>query len=103
MSDTPRRFPISDTSWVLGRAMATRRGRPGKGERDLFVTRPAAVVGRAVRESAEREGYESLSEYIAAVLAEKEGLSEFAPTPHPAAEQGELPIKKGGARLKQSA
>lgn len=83
--------------------MAAKRGRPGKGERDLLVTRPADVVGRAVRETAEREGYESLSDYISAVLAERVGLKEYAPKPRPTPDQGELPIEKGGARLARTA
>ena len=97
LGDTPTRLHVSDMPRALDHSMAAKRGRPGKGERDLFVTRPAAVVGRAVRESAAREGYDSLSEYISAVLAEREGLSEHAPKPHPAVEQGQLSIPGGGA------
>lgn len=62
--------------------MASTKGRPHKGERDLLVTRPARPLGAAVRLSAEREGFSSISEYIAAVLAEREGMPDLAPKPH---------------------
>jgi uncharacterized MAPEG superfamily protein len=61
--------------------MAAKKGRPSKGDRDVLVTRPAAVLGQAVRASAEREGFESLSAYIAAVLAAHEGMTQYAPQP----------------------
>ena len=79
--DTPSFVPVSDIRFRLDSGMASKRGRPSKGERDLFVTRPSAQLGRAVRASAEREGYAFLSDYIAAVLAEREGLPEYAPRP----------------------
>lgn len=65
----------------------TRIGRPHKGARDVLVTRPALALGEAVRARAEREGYDSISEYIAAVLAEHEGMPDLAPRPHPAPAQ----------------
>lgn len=67
-------------------------GRPSKGDRDLLVTRPARAVGDAVRESAEREGYYSISEYVAAVLAAHEGMPELAPHPVHNANQEVLDI-----------
>ena len=60
----------------------TRIGRPSKGARDVLVTRPALALGEVVRARAEREGYDSISEYIAAVLAVHEGMPELAPRPH---------------------
>jgi len=62
--------------------MKTKQGRPHKGTRELMVTRPAAPLGAAVRASAEREGYDSISEYVAAVLAQHEKLPQYAPRPH---------------------
>ena len=56
-----------------------RGGRPSKGARDHLVSRPALPVGTAVRKSAEERGYDSVSDYIAAVLAEHEGLPDLAP------------------------
>jgi len=68
-------------------------GRPSKGARDHLVTRPPAALGRAVRESAEREGYESISDYLAAVLATHEGLPQLAPTPARVPAFQELPLQ----------
>ena len=69
-----------------------RKGRPHKGDRDLLVTRPHRRVGDAVRASAESQGYASISEYVAAVLAEHEGLAELAPEPVKNTSQEELPL-----------
>lgn len=82
-ADTPHPFRVSDTWLRHDHVMTAKRGRPSKGDRDLLVTRPAAVLGQAVRASAEREGFESLSAYIAAVLAEHEGMAQYAPRPLP--------------------
>ena len=83
LADTPRPFRVSDMRLRHDHVMTAKRGRPSKGDRDLLVTRPAAVLGKAVRASAEREGFESLSAYIAAVLAEHEGMAQYAPRPLP--------------------
>ena len=56
-----------------------RGGRPSKGQRDHLVSRPALPIGTAVRKSAEEQGYDSVSDYIAAVLAQHEGLAHLAP------------------------
>lgn len=56
-----------------------RGGRPTKGDRDHLVSRPARPIGEAVRRSAEAYGYDSVSDYIAAVLAQHEGLAHLAP------------------------
>lgn len=45
----------------------------------------------------------TISDYIAGLLAELHGLSQYAPKPHPVADQGELPVTRGGLHLKQSA
>ena len=63
--------------------MATKKGRRSKGPRDHLVSRPSLRLGQTVRASSEREGYESLSDYIAAVLAKHEGLPSEAPQPLP--------------------
>ena len=68
-------------------------GRPSKGDRDQFMTRPARPVGDRVRQEAARLGYDSYSDFIAAVLAEKVGLAELAPAPvHPPMDE-ELPLQ----------
>ncbi|MBX9244635.1 hypothetical protein ICW40_07405 [Actinotalea ferrariae] len=102
--DTPRavgRFRIH--AW-LGDAMAKRGqgGRPSKGDRDQIITRPARPVGDAVRAAADAQGM-TISDYIARVLAELHGLPQYAPEPRPVADQGELPILRGGERLQKSA
>ena len=68
-------------------------GRPSKGDRDLLVTRPARAVGDAVRARADAQGL-TISEYIAAVLAEAHDLPQHAPRRdiHPA--QEELPLSR---------
>jgi hypothetical protein len=79
-------------------------GRPGrihKGDRDQFITRVARPVGDAIRAKAAAAGM-SYTDYVAAVLAEHEGMPELAPRPV-AAGQGELPIVKGGGQLQRSA
>lgn len=60
---------------------ARRIGRPSKGDRDHLVTRPQRPVGDRVRMRAEELGYESVSDYVAAVLAVHEGLAHLAPQP----------------------
>jgi len=93
--DTPHGVPVSGTLQRLGNAMARTPsgGRPSKGDRDHLVTRPPAALGRAVRESAEREGYESISDYLAAVLAAHEGLPQLAPAPARVPTFEELPLQ----------
>lgn len=77
-------------------------GRPSKGDRDQIITRPARPVGDAVRAAADAHGM-TISDYIAGLLAELHGLPQYAPKPHPGADQGELPVTRGGLQLKQSA
>jgi hypothetical protein len=68
-------------------------GRPGKGDRDLLVTRPARAVGDVVRARADEAGL-SISEYVAAVLADTHGLPELAPTAIHTSGQTELPLSR---------
>jgi hypothetical protein len=78
-------------------------GRTHKGDRDLFTFRIARPVGDVIRARSAAAGM-SYSEYIAAVVARSEGMPEHAPQSHPVADQGELPIAKGGgSRTRQSA
>lgn len=53
-------------------------GRPSKGDRDAFVTRPARDVGTEIRRRAEEAGM-PYGEYIAALLAYQVGRPDLAP------------------------
>jgi hypothetical protein len=53
-------------------------GRPSKGDRDAFVTRPARDVGNEIRRRAEEAGM-PYGEYIAALLAYQVGRPDLAP------------------------
>ena len=104
MSNTPSLLPEIRFMFRLDCTMAG-PGRPGrihKGDRDQFITRPARPVGDAIRARAAAAGM-SYSDYIAAALAEHEGLSQYAPKPSPASAQGELQITEGGVRLQRTA
>ena len=59
----------------------TRIGRPSKGDRVVAYSRPHRVVREACEANAREQGYESLSDYIAAVLALHEGYPDLAPQP----------------------
>ena len=65
----------------MNRAGRPNTGRPSKGDRVVTYTRPHRLVREACEASAIAQGYESLSDYIAAVLAEREGLTDLAPQP----------------------
>ena len=65
-------------------------GRPHKGDRDAFMTKPARPVGDALRARAKELGM-TYGDYIAGVLARDLGLPEFAPQ-DPHANDEELPI-----------
>lgn len=56
------------------------RGRPSKGPRDSFMTRPHTEVGRIIRARAEAEGY-SYSDYIAKAVAHHIDRPDLAPAP----------------------
>lgn len=58
----------------------------------MLYSRPHRKVRAAVEASAARAGYEAVSDYVAAVLAEHEGLSELAPAPAKHPDQKEFPL-----------
>ena len=67
-------------------------GRPSKGDRDAFMTKPARPIGDAIRERAHAAGM-SYGDYIADILARELGMPQYAPTiPH--AQDQELPISQ---------
>ena len=68
-------------------------GRPSKGDRDMLVTRPARVIGDAVRARADEAGL-TISEYIATVLANVHALPEYAPKARTPSSQEELPLSR---------
>ncbi|MFY0408949.1 hypothetical protein [Solicola sp. PLA-1-18] len=68
-------------------------GRPSKGERDAFFTRPARPVGDAVRAQADAMGL-NLGDYIAKVLAEHHDLGHLAPVGTRNSDQRELPLQQ---------
>lgn len=55
-------------------------GRPSKGDRDAFLTKPARPLGELIREQADAAGM-AYGDYIAAILAKELGMPELAPTP----------------------
>ena len=66
-------------------------GRPSKGERDAFLTKPAVPVGELIRDNAEALGM-SFGDYISAIVANHLGMPQYAPQPlH--LDQQELPLK----------
>ncbi|GAA3511102.1 hypothetical protein [Georgenia daeguensis] len=72
--------------------MSGRTGRPSKGDRVVLYSRPHREVRAAVEASAARAGYDTISDYVAAVLAQHEGLSALAPAPTKHPDQKELPL-----------
>lgn len=71
-----------------------RTGRPTKGDRVVLYSRPARPVREAVEKSAAEHGYDSVSDYVAAVLAHHEGLDALAPAPTRNPDQEELPLTR---------
>jgi hypothetical protein len=67
-------------------------GRPSKGDRVVTYARPHRLVRESCEASALAQGYDSLSDYIAAVLAHHQGLPELAPLPRPRGGEDELPM-----------
>lgn len=57
-----------------------------------MVTRPQRPVAEAVMREAAANGM-SISDYVAAVLANAHGLSQYAPLPQVPFDQQELPLK----------
>jgi hypothetical protein len=72
--------------------MSARTGRPSKGDRVVLYSRPQRRVRDAVIASAARNGYDSVSDYVAAVLALHEGMADLAPPASKHPEQKELPL-----------
>lgn len=71
--------------------MGAQTGRPAKGDRVVTYTRLQRQVREAAEAAAVREGYEGLSDYISAVVAEHLELPAMAPQPRHTKE-GELPL-----------
>ena len=84
------RLSASDPAKVA--LMSGRIGRPSKGDRVVLYSRPHREVRAAVEASAAKAGYDAVSDYVAAVLANHEGLAELAPVPARHPEQKELPL-----------
>lgn len=78
-----------------------RRGRPYKGDRDQFISRPARAVGDEIRRRADAMGL-TYSDFIATILAEGLGMPEHAPPIPAKSTQGSLLSPQGGMH-KQSA
>lgn len=53
-------------------------GRKSKGERELLATRAHPVLAAQIRSNADEQGL-TISDYLAMVLAEAHGLTEYAP------------------------
>ena len=56
-------------------------GRPSKGDRDTFMTRPAREVGQIVRQKAAEEGI-PMGDYISRAVAVYVGRPDLAPPPN---------------------
>jgi hypothetical protein len=67
-------------------------GRPSKGDRDAFMTKPARPVGDAIRQRAHAAGM-TYGDYIADILARELGMPQYAPAVSHAHDQ-ELPISQ---------
>jgi len=90
--DTPRRVLSFSKCPCQGGGMSGRVGRPSKGDRVVLYSRPHREVRAAVEASAARAGYDAVSDYVAAVLAQHEGLDALAPAPNKHPNQKELPL-----------
>lgn len=90
--DTPRRVRSFSKCPCQGERMSGRTGRPSKGDRVVLYSRPHRDVRAAVEASAARAGYDTISDYVAAVLAQHEGLGALAPAPNKHPDQKELPL-----------
>lgn len=71
--------------------MGAQTGRPAKGDRVVTYTRLNRRVRVAAEEAAAREGYDGLSDYVAAVISEHLELPDLAPRPRNA-NTTELPL-----------
>jgi hypothetical protein len=90
--DTPGRVLSFSKCACQGECMSGRTGRPSKGDRVVLYSRPHREVRAAVEASAARAGYDTISDYVAAVLAQHEGLAALAPAPNKHPDQKELPL-----------
>lgn len=70
--------------------MAVMPGRKHKGDRELFAGRIPSDVAAACREEMSERGM-SMTDYIAAVMAERHGLTHRAPM-QPTHKHSELPM-----------
>ncbi len=62
-------------------ALMSTVGRPSKGDRDTFMTRPAREVGQIIRQKAAEEGI-PMGDYISRAVAVYVGRPDLAPPPH---------------------
>lgn len=67
-------------------------GRPSKGDRQVCYSRPQRAVRDECISRMRAEGYDSLSDYISAVLAREVGLPELAPKPTRSPDVEALPL-----------
>ncbi len=81
----PESSPLSASDSGGMVRMESRIGRPSKGDRVVLYSRPPRKLRESVEASAERAGFDSLSDYVVAILAVHEGLPDLAPPParHP--------------------
>lgn len=82
MADTPATHRFSDAA--LGRVMSMVRkkpGRPSKGLRSPITVRPHPDVKDLAVRRASAMGYDSLSDYVAALMAREMGKPHLAPPP----------------------
>jgi len=92
VSDTRTNVVSLNENLRLDRPMARNGiGRPSKGDRDAFMTKPARPVGDAIRRNAEQLGL-NYGDYIAGILARELGMPEYAPAvPHTNDEELRIP------------
>lgn len=67
-------------------------GRPSKGDRVATYFRPHREVRAALEQSWRDQGFDSLSDYVAALAARDVGLEHLAPHPAGAEGQRRLPV-----------
>ncbi|WP_295792204.1 hypothetical protein [uncultured Microbacterium sp.] len=67
-------------------------GRKSKGARALLGTRPSEVLAQAAWARKEELGYESMSNYLAALIAADVQMPDEAPQPIDRSTAAELPI-----------
>lgn len=87
-----RRAYLAESAIGPSLGSMSRTGRPSKGDRVVAYSRPHKQVREACEENARALGYDSLSDYISAVLAIHEGYPELAPRPGEAQAAEALPL-----------